>query len=69
MKVAIVGGGICGLTSAYLLGNKGHEIYVFEKERTLGGLAGSFKAENWQWPLEKYYHHFFPSDTEVFSLL
>jgi len=69
MKVAIVGGGICGLTSAYFLGNQGHQVSLFEKEKVLGGLAGSFKQGNWQWPLEKYYHHFFSSDTAVFSLL
>jgi len=69
MKIAIVGAGICGLTSAYILSRDGHSVSVFEKEKTLGGLAGSFKDENWQWSLEKYYHHFFSSDKEVSSLL
>jgi len=69
MKVAIIGAGICGLTSAYTLSKEGHDVCVFEKESILGGLAGSFKEENWQWSLEKYYHHFFSSDTEAFSLL
>lgn len=68
MRIAVVGAGVCGLTAAYFLGNKGHEVYVFEKENILGGLAGSFKKEDWQWPLERYYHHFFSSDKEVFSL-
>lgn len=69
MKIAIVGGGICGLTSAYILSQEGHDVCVFEKQKTLGGLAGSFKDEKWQWPLENYYHHFFSSDKEAFSLL
>lgn len=36
MKIAIVGSGISGLTSAYLL-NKRHDITLFEKESRLGG--------------------------------
>ena len=36
MKVAIIGSGISGLTSAYLL-NKHHEIKVFEANDYIGG--------------------------------
>ena len=36
MKIAIVGTGISGLTSAYLLDRK-HEIIVFEKNDYIGG--------------------------------
>ena len=32
MKIAIVGGGIGGLTAAALLHEQGHEIYVFEQQ-------------------------------------
>ncbi|RJR25948.1 FAD-dependent oxidoreductase [Candidatus Microgenomates bacterium] len=68
MKIAVVGGGITGLASAYLLSRKGHEVYIFEKEKTLGGLASFFKENAWQWSLEKFYHHFFTSDQELFDL-
>jgi len=66
--IAIVGGGITGLTLAYHLSLQ-NKVTVFEKEKILGGLAISFKKENWQWPLENFYHHFFPSDKETIKLL
>lgn len=68
MKIAIVGGGIVGLTAAFFLGQKGHEVVVYEKERSLGGLAACFKEEGWDWPLEKFYHHFFSTDKEIADL-
>jgi NADPH-dependent glutamate synthase beta subunit-like oxidoreductase len=36
-KVAIVGGGPCGLTAAYYLNKQGHDVDVFEKRPQLGG--------------------------------
>ena len=66
--IAIIGGGITGLTLAYRLSSQ-NRVTVFEKEKALGGLAVSFKKENWQWPLENFYHHFFPSDKETIKLL
>ncbi|MBU2577802.1 NAD(P)/FAD-dependent oxidoreductase [Patescibacteria group bacterium] len=68
MKIAIVGGGITGLVSAYLLSKKGHQVEVYEKENILGGLASFFKKSAWQWSLEKFYHHFFISDYSLFDL-
>lgn len=69
MKIAVIGGGITGLTAAYLLAKKNHQLAVFEKEPKLGGLVSSFKEENWSWSLERFYHHFFSSDKEVLGLL
>ena len=37
-KVAIVGGGPSGLTAAYYLRLKGHEVKVFEQRKQLGGM-------------------------------
>lgn len=37
-KVAIIGSGPAGLTVAYQLNQKGHEVTVYEKEDRLGGL-------------------------------
>lgn len=67
-KVAIVGGGITGLVLANLLSPK-HQIAIFEKESQLGGLSAGVKKNDWQWPLENFYHHFFTSDRETISLL
>jgi len=69
MKIAVVGGGITGLTATYFLSKLGYQVSVFEKEKTLGGLTSSFKAGNWSWPLEKYYHHFFSSDKQIIALI
>jgi predicted NAD/FAD-binding protein len=40
-RVAVIGGGIAGLTAAYLLG-RSHRVTLFEKEPRLGGNAYSF---------------------------
>ncbi|MGK5093986.1 FAD-dependent oxidoreductase [Deltaproteobacteria bacterium TL4] len=37
MKVAIIGGGASGMTTAYLLNKKKHHVTVFEKQSVLGG--------------------------------
>lgn len=36
-RVAVIGGGPCGLTAAYYLNRQGHEVTVFEKQRLPGG--------------------------------
>jgi len=36
MKVAIIGGGICGLYLTKVLSQKGHQIFLFEKKEILG---------------------------------
>jgi len=68
MKIAILGGGITGLTAAFYLSQKGHEITVIEREEKLGGLAGGFAKSNWEWSLEKTYHHIFSNDSAILSL-
>ncbi|MBM3205594.1 FAD-dependent oxidoreductase, partial [Candidatus Shapirobacteria bacterium] len=69
MRIAIVGAGLTGLTAAFRLSQKGHQVIVFEKEKDFGGLVKTFKAKGWQWPLENFYHHLFPSDKEAKKLL
>jgi uncharacterized protein with NAD-binding domain and iron-sulfur cluster len=59
VKVAIIGAGLTGLTAAYQLAQKGHQVVIFEKEYALGGLAAGFKEKDWDWSLEHFYHHFF----------
>lgn len=69
MKIAVVGGGLTGLTAAYQLSQKNHQVSVFEKENYLGGLAAGFKKKNWNWSLENFFHHLFVSDTKARSLI
>ena len=66
-KLAIIGGGITGLSLAYFLLKKGYQVTIFEKENQLGGLAGTFKFEDTN--LEKFYHHFFVQDALAIQLL
>lgn len=67
MKIAILGGGMTGLTAAYYLAKKGQEVTIFEKEKFLGGMAAGFKAAGWNWYLEKTYHHLFANDRDFLN--
>lgn len=69
MKIAILGGGVAGLTSAYYLLQSGsHEIVVIEQGKRVGGLASGFKQKNWTWELERTYHHIFSNDAAILEL-
>lgn len=67
MKIAILGGGISGLIAAYYLANNDHQVTIIEKDQVLGGLAAGFKADNWNWHLERAYHHLFASDSDILN--
>jgi protoporphyrinogen oxidase len=68
MKIAIIGAGFTGLSTAYHLTKNGHEVYVFEKDSNPGGLAIGYKESNWNWSLEKHYHHWFTNDKSILNL-
>jgi len=68
MKIAIVGAGFTGLSAAHQLAKLGHQVFVFEKEGFLGGLAGGYKEKNWDWALDKHYHHCFTNDKSALNL-
>jgi glycine/D-amino acid oxidase-like deaminating enzyme/nitrite reductase/ring-hydroxylating ferredoxin subunit len=44
VDVAVIGGGICGLTAAYLLKKSGKRVAVFERERLGAGDSGNTSA-------------------------
>jgi protoporphyrinogen oxidase len=67
MRIAIIGGGIAGLTAAYELGKAGHEVVVYERDNELGGQAGTFPVGGTR--LERFYHHIFTSDRHIIELL
>lgn len=67
MQVAVLGGGFTGLSAAYYLQKKGHEVTLFEKEEILGGLAVGFKTPIWDWYLERAYHHLFANDHDILN--
>lgn len=68
MKIAIIGAGFTGLSAALNLLEKGHEVSVFEKDNFPGGLAIGFEKKEWDWSLEKHYHHWFTNDASVLNL-
>ncbi|HMK08088.1 MAG TPA: NAD(P)/FAD-dependent oxidoreductase [Anaerolineales bacterium] len=69
MRVGIVGAGAGGLAAAYDLGRLGHQVVVFEADDHVGGLAAGFREANWEWSVERYYHHWFASDRAILGLI
>lgn len=67
-SIGILGGGFTGLSAAYTLLQKGYNVTIIEKESDLGGLAIGFQEKNWEWSLEKAYHHWFTNDEFVLNL-
>ena len=70
MKIAIIGGGIAGLTAAYDLARSGsHSLHIYEAGTQVGGLATGFRGRpDWEWPLERFYHHLFTNDDAIIGL-
>ena len=44
-KVAVIGSGFAGLTSAIELANLGYDVTVFEKNTQIGGRARKFESD------------------------
>ena len=65
-RVAIIGGGFGGLAAAWELTRRGVTPLVLEADDEVGGLAGSFLVNGER--LERFYHHWFTSDTHVTEL-
>ncbi len=68
MNIAIIGAGFTGLSAAYQLTKRGHNVTIFEKDAMPGGLAIGYKEKEWNWSLEKHYHHWFTNDADVLNL-
>ncbi|OGH10832.1 MAG: hypothetical protein A3B38_03990 [Candidatus Levybacteria bacterium RIFCSPLOWO2_01_FULL_36_13] len=68
MKIAIIGAGFTGLSAAYELVKRNHKVTVFEKDSNPGGLAIGYKEKDWNWSLEKHYHHWFTNDRSILEL-
>ena len=46
MKIAIVGSGLAGLTSAVNLVDEGHEVEIYESRSFWGGKVGSWEDKD-----------------------
>ena len=66
-ELAIVGGGITGLATAYLAARAGLKVTVLEAEPSAGGLLRTFEVGGNR--LECFYHHAFTHDVELRWLL
>lgn len=66
-KIAIIGGGIGGLTLGYKLSKLKNKVTVFEREKKTGGMLSTFKLESEE--IEKLYHHIFKTDKEIIGLI
>ncbi len=67
MRVAIIGAGATGLPAAYDLLRAGHEAIVYERAPFIGGHASTFDVGGER--LERGYHHWFTSDTDITDLV
>ncbi|MBV9410087.1 MAG: NAD(P)/FAD-dependent oxidoreductase [Acidimicrobiia bacterium] len=66
-RVVVVGGGIAGATTALRLAQAGHDVVLTERSERLGGLVVSFEVAGT--PLECFYHHVFPHESDVIGLV
>jgi protoporphyrinogen oxidase len=69
VNIGIIGAGVAGMTAAYDLARAGHRVVVYEAAERVGGLASGFRDTHWEWPLERFYHHLFETDTAMRELV
>ncbi|UKN03642.1 FAD-dependent oxidoreductase [Paracrocinitomix mangrovi] len=62
-KIAVIGAGPAGITAAYELSKKGHEVEVFEASPDVGGLSKTIDL--WNQKVDLGPHRFFSNDTKV----
>lgn len=68
MRVGIIGAGVAGMAAAWDIVRSGHEVTIYEGGAEVGGLAAGFKDAGWDWTLEKFYHHWFETDSDILRL-
>ena len=57
------------MSAAWDLKKAGHDVTIFESATYAGGLASGFKEPHWNWSVEKFYHHWFQSDSEMLGII
>ena len=66
-KIAVLGGGITGLTAAFYLLQAGADVTLFEGNSQVGGLATYFNFGEFSW--DKFYHCILTSDSPLLQLI
>lgn len=56
------------MSAAWEFARAGHAVTIYEAEDRVGGLAGGFRDEGWAWSMEKFYHHWFETDSDILKL-
>lgn len=51
-RVAVIGGGPAGLTAAYFLGQMGHSVVIYERQKKLGGML-RYGIPNYRFPKDR----------------
>lgn len=64
--IAVIGGGITGLTASFRLAQMGYRVTLWERGTQLGGQANAFPVAGTA--IERFYHHLFQSDREMIAL-
>lgn len=66
-EIAVIGGGITGLTAAFYLLREGARVTVIEAQPEVGGLATYFNFGDFWW--DRFYHCILTSDTPLLQLI
>jgi protoporphyrinogen oxidase len=66
-RIAIIGGGIMGVTLAYRLSQQGMQITIYERGDNLGGLAGYIPYDGIR--MDRFYHTILSSDMSMQTLI
>lgn len=67
MNIAIIGGGIMGITLGYYLSRQGVYVEIFEASPVLGGLAGPIILDDGT-AVDRFYHAILSSDSHLHQL-
>ena len=65
--IAVIGGGIMGISTALKLAKKGAKVTLFERDAMLGGLSAAFNLNSLTW--DRYYHVVLSTDIQLIQLL
>lgn len=68
MHIAVVGGGLMGITLAYCLSKQGQQVTVLEQSASIGGLHETIEVEKGL-TIGRYQYHVSPGDRHMLELI